>query len=73
MARCIVVIVQIEGWGSSPRYRTARADAAGHLLPRPHPLLHPPLPLQVQDALQSRLDEALAQAFQKTGGEEDLD
>jgi len=27
----------------------------------------------VQDALQSRLDEALAQAFQKTGGEEDLD
>jgi len=27
----------------------------------------------VQAALQSRLDEALAQAFQKAGGEEDLD
>jgi len=29
--------------------------------------------LQVQDTLQSRLDEALAQAFQQTGGEEELD
>ena len=45
--------------------RRCRALAAS-----PYTLLPP---LQVQAALQSRLDEALAQAFQKAGGEEDLD